>query len=66
MIPMLGTMLSILLPAAAVVGTKTADKGSSRTLENLQAAFNGESNAHNKYLALHDELTGLPSRRVGI
>jgi rubrerythrin len=50
MIPMLGTMLSILLPAAAVVGTKTADKGSSRTLENLQAAFDGESNAHNKYL----------------
>jgi len=52
MIPMLGTMLSILLPAAAVVaGTKTASQGSSRTLENLQAAFNGESNAHNKYLA---------------
>ena len=51
MIPMLGTMLSILLPAAAVVGTKTADKGSSRTLENLQTAFDGESNAHNKYLA---------------
>ena len=51
MISMLGTMLSILLPAAAVVGTKTADKGSSRTLENLQTAFDGESNAHNKYLA---------------
>jgi rubrerythrin len=51
MIPTLGTILSILLPAAVVAGTKTADKDSSRTLENLQAAFNGESNAHNKYLA---------------
>ena len=45
MIATLGTMLSILLPAA-VVGAKTAATGSSRTLENLQAAFNGESNAH--------------------
>ena len=27
MIPTLGTILSILLPAAAVVGTKTADNG---------------------------------------
>lgn len=51
MIPTLGTILSILLPAAVVAGTKAADKDSSRTLENLQAAFNGESNAHNKYLA---------------
>ena len=51
MIPTLGTILSILLPAAVVAGTKTADKDSSRTLENLQTAFNGESNAHNKYLA---------------
>ena len=51
MIPTLGTILSILLPAAAIVGTKTADKDSSRTLENLQAAFDGESNARNKYLA---------------
>jgi len=51
MIAILGTMLSILLPAAAIAGTKTGDKDSSRTLENLQAAFDGESNAHNKYLA---------------
>ena len=50
MIATLGTMLSILLPAA-VVGAKTAETGSSRTLENLQTAFNGESNASNKYLA---------------
>jgi rubrerythrin len=50
MIATLGTILSILLPAAAVVGTKTAEKGGSRTLENLQTAFNGESNARNKYL----------------
>jgi rubrerythrin len=51
MIPTLGTILSILLPAAAIAGTKTADKDSPRTLDNLQTAFNGESNAHNKYLA---------------
>ncbi|MGA3213309.1 MAG: ferritin family protein [Terriglobales bacterium] len=51
MIPTLGTILSMLLPAAAVAGTQTADKGSPRTLENLQAAFDGESNARNKYLA---------------
>ena len=50
MLSTLGTMLSILLPAA-VVGVKTVEKGSSGTLENLQAAFNGESNASNKYLA---------------
>ncbi len=51
MISTLGTILSMLLPAAAVVGAKTGETGSSRTLENLQAAFNGESNASNKYLA---------------
>ncbi len=50
MIATLGTILSILLPAAAVAGTKTAEKSSSSTLENLQTAFNGESNARNKYL----------------
>jgi rubrerythrin len=51
MIPTLGTILSMLLPAAVVAATKTAEKDSSRTLENLQAAFNGESNARFKYLA---------------
>ncbi len=51
MFPTLGTILSMLLPAAVVAATKTAEKDSSRTLENLQAAFNGESNARNKYLA---------------
>jgi rubrerythrin len=50
MIATLGTILSMLLPAA-IVGAKTGETGSSRTLENLQAAFNGESNACNNYLA---------------
>jgi len=50
MISTLATMLSILLPAA-VAGTKTGEAGSPRTLENLQAAFNGESNACNAYRA---------------
>lgn len=46
----IGTMLSILLPAAVVAGAKTG-QSSSRTVENLQAAFDGESNANRKYLA---------------
>ncbi|MBZ5646440.1 MAG: rubrerythrin family protein [Acidobacteriia bacterium] len=48
---MISTILSFLLPAAAVVATKSATAETTKTLDNLQAAFNGESNAHAHYLA---------------
>ncbi len=51
MIDTLRTLLSLVLPAAAVVaGAKTAKK-TGNALQNLQAAFNGESNARASYLA---------------
>jgi rubrerythrin len=49
MIQGLEAILSVLLPAS--VGTKPAGDEAARTLDNLQAAFNGESNAANNYLA---------------
>jgi rubrerythrin len=57
MIHALRTLLSFALPAlalpaaAVVAGAKTGSEQTGRTLDNLQAAFNGESNAHAKYLA---------------
>jgi rubrerythrin len=37
--------------SSAMTGTSSFGNNASTTLENLQAAFNGESNAHAKYLA---------------
>jgi rubrerythrin len=52
MIDSLRNLLAFVLPAAAVVaGTKLAGEQTGKTLENLQAAFNGESNARARYLA---------------
>ncbi len=48
---MLSTILSLLLPAAAVVAGKPATVETTKTLENLQTAFNGESNASARYAA---------------
>lgn len=43
-------ILSLLVPAAVAAGTKSAAE-STTTLDNLQAAFHGESNANARYLA---------------
>src|SRR5512142_2024615 len=52
MIDLLRTLMSFALPVAAVVaGSKAAPDASGKTLDNLQAAFNGESNARARYLA---------------
>ncbi len=51
MIATLQALLSMLLPAAVAAGAKAASDGPARTLDNLQTAFNGESNANHKYLA---------------
>lgn len=48
---MIRTILSFLLPAAAVLVTKSATAETTTTLDNLQTAFNGESNAHARYAA---------------
>lgn len=50
MIPTIETILSLLLPAAVVAGAEHTTVQTT-TLENLQAAFNGESNAHHRYVA---------------
>ena len=42
-------LFSLLIPATVAV--KEATGSSTKTLENLQEAFNGESNAHHRYLA---------------
>ena len=47
----LQAFLSVLLPAAVVAGAKSAGGQPTSTLDNLQAAFEGESNARHKYLA---------------
>jgi len=51
MISTLQALLSLVLPVAVVAGTKTSGAEPTRTLDNLQKAFNGESNANRKYLA---------------
>ena len=48
---MIRTILSFLLPAAAVLVTKSATAETATTLDNLQTAFNGESNARERYRA---------------
>jgi rubrerythrin len=51
MIATLEALLSILFPAAIVASVKTAGDRPVRTLDTLQTAFNGETNANHKYLA---------------
>lgn len=51
MIATLEAILSLVLPAAIIAAEKSTGKESGRTLQNLQTAFNGESNAHHRYLA---------------
>jgi rubrerythrin len=51
MIANLEAILSLLLPAAVVAGAKHTAAGTATTLDNLQVAFNGESNAHHRYVA---------------
>ena len=50
MIHALGAIFSLIVPAAVHAGT-TAVSESTSTLDNLQAAFDGESNANARYLA---------------
>src|SRR5664279_5699849 len=50
MLHSLQAILSLLVPAA-VVGSAASVTTSATTLDNLQAAFNGESNANARYLA---------------
>lgn len=49
MLPPYDLLISFLIPAAVVM--KEAATTSNTTLGNLQEAFNGESNAHHRYLA---------------
>jgi rubrerythrin len=51
MIANLQAILSLLLPAAVVAGAKHTTGETTTTVDNLQAAFNGESNAHHRYVA---------------
>jgi rubrerythrin len=51
MIANLEVILSLLLPAAVVAGAKHTAAGTATTLDNLQVAFNEESNAHHRYVA---------------
>ncbi len=47
----LALVLGTGLAAATAASAKKEAKASAKTMENLQAAFNGESNAHARYLA---------------
>lgn len=49
MLHTLTTILSLIVPGAVAAGS-TAVSESTSTLDNLQAAYNGESNAHARYL----------------
>jgi rubrerythrin len=51
MINTLRALLSLVLPAAAVAAGTQAGEASGNTLQNLQTAFEGESNAYTKYRA---------------
>ena len=51
MIANLEAILSLLLPAAVVAGGQHTTGETTATLDNLHAAFNGESNAHHRYVA---------------
>ena len=51
MIANLEALLSLLLPAAVVAGAQHTTGETTATLDNLQVAFNGESNAHHRYAA---------------
>jgi rubrerythrin len=55
MMDLLRTLISLALPAAAVVAGSKAAEAPGNTLENLQAAFNGESNARARYLAFAEK-----------
>jgi rubrerythrin len=50
MIHALSTIFSLIVPAAVATGTSAVSESTS-TLDNLQAAFKGESNANARYLA---------------
>ncbi len=50
MLHTLSAILSLIVPGAVAAGS-TAVSESTSTLDNLQAAYNGESNAHARYLA---------------
>src|SRR5271169_3817001 len=50
MINLVRMILSLAVPTAAVVGASAVSESTS-TIDNLQAAFNGESNANARYLA---------------
>jgi rubrerythrin len=49
MLHTLSAILSLIVPGAVAAGTTVSD--STVTLDNLQAAYNGESNAHARYSA---------------
>lgn len=51
MIAAIETILSLLLPAAVVAGARHATGETTTTIDNLQTAFNGERNAHHRYVA---------------
>ena len=47
----LARTVALLVAVAALVASLAVSAAPGKTLDNLQAAFNGESNAHAKYLA---------------
>lgn len=51
MIANLEAIIALLLPAAVVAGAMHTTSETTSTLDNLQVAFNGESNAHHRYVA---------------
>ena len=61
MTDLLYVVLSLLAPTAVVAGTNSISESTS-TLDNLQAAFNGESNANARYLAFAQKADE-PTRR---
>jgi rubrerythrin len=52
MIATIEGILSLLLPAAVVAGVKRTTGETTTTLDNLQVAFHGKSNAHHRYVAV--------------
>jgi rubrerythrin len=55
MIATLEAILSLLLPAAVVAGATQPKSDTTATVDNLQAAFNGESNARHRYSAFAEK-----------
>ena len=62
MIATIEGILSLLMPAAVVAGAKHSTGETTTTLDNLQVAFNGQRNAHHRYVAFAKKASWLPLR----